>query len=162
MLSNRHVWSEERKGFELKESCEDKRDERKFTLWNLGFISQGKPTDEASRKRYNLTKPGHSADLGTSATETCLLVACQALLRRHSLPRCAGTFIRAYLRDTGNLLLMIKGKHKCKSEAITKAARGGGWIRSSGEAPVMGADRVPPKALAVAQRRDSIIQFSNY
>jgi hypothetical protein len=82
-------------------------------------MSESKPTDEASRKRYNLTKPGHSAVLGTSATETCLLVACQALLRGHD-------FIRAYLRDTGSLLLMIKGKHKCKSEAITKAARGGG------------------------------------
>jgi hypothetical protein len=46
-------------------------------------MSESKPTDEASRKRYNLTKPGHSAVLGTSATETCLLVACQALLRGH-------------------------------------------------------------------------------
>ena len=46
-------------------------------------MSESEPFEEASRKRYILTKPRHFAALGTSATETCLLVACQALLRRH-------------------------------------------------------------------------------
>lgn len=46
-------------------------------------MSGSEPTDEAPRKRYILTKPGHFAVPGTSATETCLLVTCQALLRGH-------------------------------------------------------------------------------
>jgi hypothetical protein len=40
------------KGFDLKESCVDKRDDPPVG---------GELTDEASRKRYNLTKPSYLA-----------------------------------------------------------------------------------------------------
>jgi len=39
----------ERKGFELKESCVDKRDER-----NIGLISQRDPSDEESGKLHDM------------------------------------------------------------------------------------------------------------
>ena len=88
----------------------------------------GEPTDSLSRFFYR--------ESIEKAVQTVKTEISRALRDKHSGyllywlcgSRCLGgmTFIRAYLRDTGSLLLMIKGKHKCKSEAITKAARGGG------------------------------------
>jgi hypothetical protein len=52
-------------------SSMDKRDERKRTL------------DDASRKRYFLSKPRHRAVFGISVATTCLLATWQALFRGH-------------------------------------------------------------------------------
>jgi hypothetical protein len=49
----------------------DKGDERKRTF------------DDASRKRYFLSKPRHRAVLGIGVAVTCLLATWQALFRRH-------------------------------------------------------------------------------
>lgn len=46
-------------------------------------MSESEPFEEASRKRYLLSKPRHSAVLGISIAVTCLLAMWQSLLRRH-------------------------------------------------------------------------------
>ena len=48
-------------------------------------MSESESIEEASRKRYFLSKPGHFAVLGISVTVTCLLVTWQTLLRGHDL-----------------------------------------------------------------------------
>jgi len=46
-------------------------------------MSESEPTEEASRKRYLLSKPRYLAIFGISITVTCLLVMWQSSLRRH-------------------------------------------------------------------------------
>ena len=76
----------------------DKRDERKRTF------------EEASRKRYLLSKPRHLAVLGTSITVTCLLVMRQSLLRRHDFY--LGLFVERRKPQVN-----AKGKHQAHKDA---------------------------------------------
>ena len=46
-------------------------------------MSESEPTEEASRKRHMLSKPGHSAVPEISIAGTCLLAMWQPLLRGH-------------------------------------------------------------------------------
>ena len=46
-------------------------------------MSESEPIEDASRKRYFLSKPRHRAALGISVRETCLLLTWQTLFRGH-------------------------------------------------------------------------------
>jgi len=46
-------------------------------------MSASEPFEEASRKRYLLSKPEYLRTLGTNVAVTCLLARWQSLLRRH-------------------------------------------------------------------------------
>ena len=87
--------------------CEAKTE--KASIWTchvrIKEMSVSEPSDEASRKRNLLSKPGHRAVSGISIAVTCLLAMWQSLFRGHD-------FIQACLWNTGSLIVMLKGKLK--------------------------------------------------
>ena len=85
--------------------CEAKTE--KASIWTchvrIKEMSVSEPSDEASRKRYLLSKPRHRAVSGISIAVTCLLAMWQSLFRGHD-------FYPGLFMEHGKPYSNVKGK----------------------------------------------------
>ena len=83
-------------------------------------MRESEPSEEASRKRYILSKSRHRAVSEISKAVTCLLALWQSLFRRHD-------FYSGLFEEHRKPLDNAKGKHQAmKGKIITNVLRGGG------------------------------------